>query len=132
MTLDCIAVLLEIGRPTFSHSVQQIVSIAVVVVWLLMLRMTSASTEELERLLGLAVLDALGLARLTVKEACVLMAVDYFHFMAAVKCERGRHISLTRLVRLPFSFWMFFLPQLTYMIAKQHVTDIAEQLRRPA
>lgn len=124
MTPDLTAVAIMIVRPTFGHATVTVLIVA----WLLCLRFAAATTSDLEKLLGLAVLDALDATKLTVKEACGLMRTDYYHFMQALKGEPGRHISLTCLVRLPFTFWMAFLPILTYLIAKQNITDIAESL----
>lgn len=83
------------------------------------------TTEQMEKALGEAILGGLEHARLTVKEACVLMEMDEAQFRRGVRAEA--QVSLTRLMRLPFlSFWMFFLPNLAFLLARRNVTQVAE------
>lgn len=108
-----------------SFSAWQAFGIAVFVV---VHALSITDTSELEKLLGQTVLQALEHARLTVKEACALMRVDEGHFRKGLRADEGSHISLTRLVRLPFTFWLAFTPSLIYLVAKTHVHEIAEDL----
>lgn len=86
---------------------------------------STVDTSDLEKLLGEAVSLALEHARLVVKDACFLMRVDERHFRKGLRAEENAHISLTRLVRLPFTFWLAFTPSLLYLVAKKHAADLA-------
>jgi hypothetical protein len=98
--------------------------------WLFALRLSvSQSTEDMERLLGLAVMEGFDKAKLTVKEAAALMSWDESNLRKSLRGERGHHMNLTRLLRLPVQFWMWFLPVLTYLVMRQNVRDVAEDLR---
>ena len=90
--------------------------------------MTPQTTDERERLLGAAVLEGLDHAKLTVKEAACLMHWDESNLRKSLRGEPGHHMNLTRLLRLPVSFWMWFLPTLTYLVMRQNVTQVAEDL----
>lgn len=114
-------------RPTFGHHLTW-TTILLIAGWLFCQKLAAMQTDDLEKLLGVAVLDALRFARLSVKEACALMGVDYFNFQAALKGEAGRRIALAPLLRLPLTFWVALLPELTYLATKQRVQDIAEEL----
>lgn len=97
-------------------------------VFALLYRATASGTDALEHALGEAVRESLHLARLTEKSAAALMGTDESNLRKALRGEAGHHISLTRLVRLPFTFWLFFSPTLTYLVARQNVRDVAEDL----
>jgi hypothetical protein len=117
------------GNPLFRQWVvahHELVSSVMVFFWLLMMRCGAMDTTDLERVLGQAVNDALHLARLTPKFAADAMRWDEKDFYKAMRGER--HMDLTRLCRLPFSFWLFFSPTLLYLVAKKHATEVAEDL----
>lgn len=96
------------------------------VVWMLAFKLTAAATDELEKMLGLAVIDSLERARVTVKEAAALMKLDESQFRKQLRGEPSNHISLTRLIRLPWAFWLWFGPSLMYLVAKKNTIEIAE------
>jgi hypothetical protein len=101
----------------------------VVIAYGLVLRLSATqTTEDMERLLGAAVLEGLDHAKLAVKEAAALMAWDESNLRKALRGEPGHHISLNRLVRLPIQWWMWFLPTLTYLVMRQNVAHVAEDL----
>lgn len=100
----------------------------VAAVFALLQRATASSTDALEQALGDAVREALHLAKLTEKNAADVMRMDESHLRKALRGEPSHHISLTRLVRLPFTFWLYFSPSLIYLVAKQNVHDIAEDM----
>lgn len=56
------------------------------------------------------------------------MAIDESQLRHGLRGEKGYHLSLNRLVRLPFGFWLHFSPTLTYLVAKKHTTEIAEDI----
>lgn len=94
----------------------------------LALKASTVSTDDLEKILGLAVLESLERARVTVKEAAALMKLDESHFRKQLRGEPGNHLSLTRLVRLPYAFWLWFSPSLIYLVAKKNAIEIAESV----
>jgi len=103
------------------------------VVMFFLLKLTTAATDDLEKILGMALLESLERARITVKEAAVLMRLDESHFRKQLRGEPSNHISLTRLIRLPWAFWLWFSPALMYLVAKKNTIEIAESLglRKP-
>lgn len=96
--------------------------------YLFCLRLSVSDTTELERLIGLAVVDALERCGLPMKAAAAVMAVDESHLRQALKHEAGRHLSIYRLARLPLNFWLHFMPTLSALVVKQHMTHLIEDL----
>jgi len=82
--------------------------------------------DEMNQVFGDAVLSALESARITIKEAVAIMAVDESQFRKALRGEGYRHVSLNHLLKLPFSFWLHFSPTLMYLVAKKNMVEIAE------
>lgn len=103
--------------------------IAILTLWLFGVRIAAASGEALDKLLGAATLLCFELSRITVKEAAPIMGMDESHLRQALRGEAAHHLSLNRLVRLPFAFWLHFGPALIYLVAKQNVQAIAEDLK---
>lgn len=132
--LNAIAVLVTLATPETGVDGWAALQIMAVIAWLLGLRVTAASTEDLDAALRIALIDSLGRARLTDKEAADLMRWDVHNFRHALRGDPRHHLSLTRLVRLPWTFWLIFLPDLTYVVAKQRVREIGEScgLRKSA
>jgi hypothetical protein len=89
------------------------------------LRCAAVSTDDLERDLGQAVLDALDRAQITVKEAAAIMRLDESNLRKQLRGEPSNHISLTRLLRLPYRFWLWLSPSLIYLVAKRNAEEIA-------
>ncbi len=108
-----------------SYSLGQIV---LMVTWFCGLKCAAMDLSQLEQVLGDAVLTSLDAARITVKEAASLMAIDESQLRKGLRGEKSYHLSLNRLVRLPFAFWLHFSPALTYLVARKNVVEIAETL----
>lgn len=128
MTLHAIANLFATVMPTlgnWAHHHRPFVLVAGAIAYAVLQRATASTTDALEHALGEAVREALHLARLTEKNAADVMRMDESHLRKALRGEPSHHISLTRLVRLPLAFWMFFGPTLIYLVARQHAQDIA-------
>jgi len=89
-------------------------------------------SEELEVVLGEAVGLSLVQARLTIKEAAALMRIDESQFRHSLRGGKGYHLSLNRLLRLPFAFSLHFGPALIYLVAKKNIQEIADDFKRPA
>jgi hypothetical protein len=85
-----------------------------------------AIVDTIEQLLGDAVQLSLSNARIVVKDAATLMRMDESQLRHALRGDKGYHLSLNRLVQLPFAFWLHFSPALTYLVAKKNVREIAE------
>jgi hypothetical protein len=96
--------------------------------FLLLMRLSSLDTTSLEQTLAQAVVDALAAAHITTKEAAAAMRLDVSQLSRQLSATPGYHISLTRLVRLPFEFWLFLGPQLMYLVARKRFNEIAEDL----
>lgn len=89
---------------------------------------TVASDERLEKVLGQSVLDALNRIHLTTKEAAALMLIDHGNLTSMLRGEGRYHLGLVHLARLPFTFWTVFGPTLFYLMAKQNIQQIQEDL----
>ena len=88
-------------------------------------RCAAMTTDDLEKDLGQAVLDSLDRAQITVKEAAAIMRLDESNFRKQLRGEPSNHISLTRLLRLPYRFWLWLSPSLIYLVAKRNAEEIA-------
>lgn len=108
--------------------------VALPALWMFGLRMSAQSSDDLEVTLGAAVSLSFAHARLTTKEAAALMRIDESQLRHCLRGDKGYHLSLNRLLRLPFGFWLHFGPALIYLVAKKNMTEIAEDLgfKRPA
>jgi hypothetical protein len=111
---------------TLIHGVGSLWQLVLIGLWFFGVTAAAADHGDLERVLGEAVSTALAAARITVKEAAALMAMHESQLYKCLRADRGHHISLTRLVRLPFSFWMAFSPALLWLVAERNVREIAE------
>jgi hypothetical protein len=100
----------------------------VMVVFLLALRLSAAMTEDLEKALCQAVVDALLRSRLTVEQAAGIMEWNVHNFRHALRGDPRHQLSLNKLVKLPFSFWMWMLPDLAFLVARQNIRHIGEDL----
>jgi hypothetical protein len=89
------------------------------------LKLSAMTTDDLEKDLGQAVLDSLDRAQITVKEAAAIMHLDESNFRKQLRGEPSNHISLTRLLRLPYRFWLWLSPSLIYLVAKRNAEEIA-------
>lgn len=96
--------------------------------WLFCQRLSIMATDDLEQVLGIAVLDALGAIHLTVKEAAPMMRVNEANLRSMLRGEGKYHLGMVHLLRLPFQFWFWFGPVLFALVAKQRLTSMAEDL----
>lgn len=92
----------------------------------LLVQMTAANLDELEKILCAAVLTCLERSEITVKESAALQGLDESQWRKQLRGEPSHHISLTRLIRLPYKFWLWFAPALMYLIVQKHAQEIAE------
>lgn len=113
---------------TVIHGSVSLWHVIVVGFWIVGQKCAAIDLSHLETVLGDAVLSSLDAARITVKEAAALMKIDESQLRKGLRGEPSHHISLNRLVRLPFAFWMQFSPSLVYLVAKKNAQEIAEDL----
>lgn len=90
---------------------------------------TAANTDEIERMLGQAVADALHAAHISIKEAATCMKLDEAQFRRQLRAEPSQQLSLTRLIRLPFSVWLFFGPSLIQIVYRKRLEEFAESVQ---
>jgi hypothetical protein len=79
-------------------------------------------TSEIERLLAFTVRDSLSAAHIEPKTAASIMRIDYAQLLRQLRGEPQQHISLTRLIRLPWTFWFAFLPCLANLVLLKRLT----------
>jgi hypothetical protein len=97
-----------------------------------LLGMSQQVDDELAALLGQAVRDGLHAARIPIKEAIAHMGIAESQFNAQLQGKPGAHLSLLRLARLPWPFWMTFGPSLMWLLAKRNIDQITESVRKLA
>lgn len=112
----------------YGGGASEVVQFVVVVCWLFCTKASCVTTDDLEQLLGEAVHNALRSARITVKEAARLMLVPEPNLYSMLRGDGKYHLGLVHLARLPFAFWTWFGPTLFYLVAKQNVVAIGEEL----
>lgn len=100
----------------------------VVAGWLFCVKAAAVTTDDLEQLLGEAVHTSLRQARITVKDAACLMRIPEPNLYSMLRGDGKYHLALVHLARLPFGFWSWFGPSLFYLVAKQNVVAIGEEL----
>lgn len=96
--------------------------------------LTVASSDDLERVLGMAVLDGLDAIHLSVKEAAPIMRVDEANLRSMLRGESRYHLGLIHIARLPFKFWYWFGPVLFALLLKRSLAALVEDssLRKSA
>ena len=116
-----------------SHPVLAQLSIGLVIVLFKVL--TSANTDELEQFLAFAIRDALQAAHIPLKVAAPCMGITESQLAKQLRAEPSHHISLTRLIHLPFGFWLFFGPaliQIVYRKRMQEMSEVFSEVKRGA
>ena len=93
-------------------------------VFVLFKLLTSADTQELEQFLAFAVRDALNAAHIPIKVAALCMGITESQLAKQLRGEPSHHVSLTRLIRLPFGFWLFFGPALIQIIYRKRMEEM--------
>jgi hypothetical protein len=92
----------------------------------LMLRASTVDTDELEHLLAQAVIDALNAAHLSIKEAAFYMRIDESQLRKQLRVEPSQHLSLFKVIHLPFSFWLHFGPALIAIVYRKRMEEFAQ------
>lgn len=103
-------------------------------VFVLLRILAAADTTEIEQLLAFAVRDALAAAHISVKDAAYHMQTDYTQLTRQLRAEPQQFLSLTRLIRLPFGFWVVFTPVLVSLVYRKRMSEMKESfsdMKRP-
>ena len=112
--------------------------IIVAAVYVIGLRLSTVSTDELEQLLCDGFLDAMHRAGLNLKAMAYAMrrgeqdTFDEAQLRRQLARERGQHISLFRLLGCPMTWWCYFGPSLMAIVARKRwaeMQDEAEAMR---
>lgn len=102
------------------------VVLACVTFWIVALKCAAMDLSEMDRLLGQAVTDAMTQARITVKEAVAIMAIDESQFRKALRGEGYRLLALNHLIKLGPLFMTHLTASLMWLVAKQRAQEILE------
>ncbi len=82
--------------------------------------------SHLEAIIGDAIVNCLSHAQIPIKEAAMLMEMNETNFRKALTGEAGRTITLVRLIKLPYRFWLHFGPQIMWLVTRKHMIEIGE------
>lgn len=99
-----------------------------VAIWLVLSQLSVVDTDEIELLLAEAVRDSLRMARITEDDAAGKMRMDVSLLRRQLRGEPNNHISLTRLIRLSYEFWLWFGPVLMFLVSKRRFDQIGDEL----
>lgn len=97
--------------------------------WVIAMRCTAASTDELCKAVAMAVLDALAAAHIDPKDAADRMGLNLSRFYQQMKGEPENPIALWRLMKLPFTFWVVFAPWLMFRVTQKRMHECVDAIR---
>ena len=83
--------------------------------------------DDIEKVLGMVVLDCLNAIHLTVKEAAPMMGVPEANLYSMLRGQGKYRLALVHLTRLPFPFWAQFGPRLFFLLAKMNIEAIGQE-----
>jgi hypothetical protein len=115
------------------HSISQAWLLIVLLLWVLGMRLSASTTDELEQLLVDAFIEAMHRAGLTFKEMAYAMRrghqdkFDEAQLRRQLALEPGQHLSLFRLLGAPLSWWMFFGPSLIAIVFRKRLAEVREE-----
>lgn len=98
------------------------------VFWFICLKASAMNLDHIEAIINDAIVNCLALAQIPVKEAAAIAGMTETHFRKALSGESYRHITLVHLLKLPYKFWLFFGPQIMWLVARKHAIEIAETI----
>lgn len=96
--------------------------------FLFVLRVSAADLSTLEAELRAAVATTIWIVHLEMKQAAAIMGIDPSTLGRQLNGDDRYPISLTRLFRLPLSFWLAFTPVLISLVLRKHLAEIGEDL----
>lgn len=94
----------------------------------LVMRCSAMDTTELERLMVDAILLALNGAHIAHKQAADHMGIDPEQLRRQLHLEPKQYVALSRLLRLPFAFWLHFGPSLIQIVYRKRMAEFAESI----
>lgn len=95
--------------------------------WVLLMRLTATSAEDLEQIFRAAVRNAMFIADLTIKDGAYRLGRNESDFRKALRGERGYYLPFVEMVlHWPFQFWIVMTPSLLAVLAKKRLREIAE------
>jgi hypothetical protein len=92
--------------------------------------LSTMQLDEMERLLVDAVKDVVLSSGLSLKECAFHMRIDARQLQRQLAMEPNQYIALTKLFRLPFRFWLAFIPTLMFLLAKKRVLELAQDVEQ--
>jgi hypothetical protein len=112
--------------PAFAH--HSVIAYASMLLVVCCARLSVMDTTELEQLLLAAVVDALAAAHIEWKVAAATMRIDYGQMVKQLRSEPQQYLALTRLFRLPFTFWVAFTPALMTLLYKKRLQEVQQSI----
>jgi hypothetical protein len=99
-----------------------------------LLQCAAMDLDPLQQVINEAIRECLVLEKITDQQAASICGMSENNFRRALSGEPLRSLSLARLFRLPWGFWLRFGPMLMWMVAKKHAQEIADtfSLKRSA
>lgn len=120
------ALLLTTVSPLWGHIHPTAVMTLTMVLYVIGMRASAMTFEQLDRAVGLAIRNSLYACGLCDKAAAATMQMDVTHFQKALRGDAFRKIPITNLTLLPWGFWAHFLPALTSIVIRQHVDEMVD------
>jgi hypothetical protein len=99
-----------------------------ILIFLFLLRASAADLSTLEAELRAAVATTIWITHLEMKQAAAVMGIDTSTLGKQLQGVDGYPISLTRLFRLPLTFWLAFTPVLISLVLRKHLAEVGEEL----
>lgn len=93
-----------------------------------LMQLSCMETDELEKLVAEAVVNAMHMAGLTGKELAAIMRIDEAQLRRQLKPEPYQHLSLARVVRA-WQLWPYLGPALLTIIAKRRWAEVLEDTK---
>jgi len=94
----------------------------------------TVNTQDINRLLGRALLDVLNANHLAVKVAADIMGLDESSLRKQLRGEAGHELRIVRIHRLPIDIYTDFWARALYLRGQQTVGEVVDSfgLRREA
>lgn len=106
---------------------------AVVILWLLVMRLTVATADELEAIFVAAVRNAMFLADLTIKDAAFRIGRDPGDLRRALRGEPHYYLPFVQMVIYwPSNFWLHLTPELLRIVFAKRVKELADDAEQLA
>lgn len=97
---------------------------ALLALYVLGLRLTVATADDLGKAIAEAVNDALGSAHISVKVVAGCWGCSVTRAYQVLSGDPTAPITLVKLLQLPFTFWVFYAPWLFARIAQQRMREL--------